>query len=152
MTEPDPRWWKHYETGEWVKCETCERNNAIGVASVPGIPYSAAYCDECIKANAHPWWLLVANQCAIGEPLGDTAPWWQEIVLGTCEHLGRTVEEFKNEVAQTIEDDPELGPSPCDKCSALGTNFIHDELLCPEHFDERYVHAPEQNCYVLRHD
>jgi hypothetical protein len=146
MTEPDPRWWKHYETGEWVKCETCERNNAIGVASVPGIPYSAAYCDKCIKANAHPWWLMVGNQDDIGEPLETTAQWWQDMVHDTCIHLGRTLEEFKDAVAQVDNGPPRL----CDSCSALGTNLIYDESLCPKHFNERYV--LEQNCYVLRHD
>lgn len=111
MSTDDPRWWKSPIDGQWVKCETCQRYYAIGVASVPGIPYSAAYCDGCIKANAHPWWLLVANQCDIDEPLGLTAQWWQQMVHDTCVHLGRTIDEFKAEVAQALADDAEqTGP------------------------------------------
>jgi hypothetical protein len=96
---------------QWVKCETCQHNNAIGVASVPGIPYSAAYCDDCLRANAHPWWLLVANQCAIGEPFESAAPWWQQMVRDTCNHLGYTVEQFKDEVRQALADEAEQ-PGP----------------------------------------
>lgn len=96
-----PKWWRD-STGEWVKCETCQHNNAIGVFCVPSIPYSAAYCDECLQANAHPWWLLVANTADIGG-LEDAAPWWVSIVKATCHHLGRTLEQFKLEVRQKIE-------------------------------------------------
>lgn len=101
----DSRWWRYDD--EWVKCETCQKNNAIGVAAVPGIPYSAAYCDTCLHANAHPWWVLIANQCAIDLPLGLTAQWWQQMVHDTCEHLGRTLEEFKAEVLEASIDEDE---------------------------------------------
>lgn len=104
MSTDDPRWWKVRETDEWVKCETCQHDNAIGVASVPGIPYSAAYCEACIKANAHPWWLLVANTADIGR-LEDSADWWQQMVHDTCARLGRTVDQFNAEVAQALADE-----------------------------------------------
>jgi hypothetical protein len=103
--DPNPAWWRSVlNTDEWVKCETCGVNNAIGVAAVPGVPYSAAYCASCIKANAHPWWLVVANTADIGG-LDDAADWWVEIVEATCTHLGKTMDEFNREVAQAINDD-----------------------------------------------
>jgi hypothetical protein len=103
--DPDPRWWRHYaKPEEWVKCETCEDRNAIGVAAVPGIPYSAAYCAPCIKANAHPWWLMVGNTADMGG-LEDSADWWVEMVEDTCRHLGRPMSEFNSAVAAAINED-----------------------------------------------
>ncbi len=103
--DPDPRWWRHYANPEeWVKCETCQTNNAIGVAAVPGIPYSAAYCAPCIKANAHPWWLMVGNTADMGG-LEDSADWWVEMVEDTCRHLGRPMSEFNSAVAAAINED-----------------------------------------------
>lgn len=99
----DPRWWPNITTGEYVKCETCETTNAIGVASVPGIPYSAAYCASCLKANAHPWWLVVGNTADIGG-LDDAADWWVEVVEDTCRHLGRSMSEFNSAVAMAINE------------------------------------------------
>jgi|HubBroStandDraft_5_1064220.scaffolds.fasta_scaffold23187_6 hypothetical protein len=33
-------------------CEVCRKNMSIGVACVPGVPYSASYCVECLQAEA----------------------------------------------------------------------------------------------------
>jgi hypothetical protein len=78
-------------------CETCNVRESIGVCSVPGVPYSAAYCQECLTADAHPWHALVANTACVGG-LENSAIWWQEIVNHTLKHLGRTLEEFNADV------------------------------------------------------
>ncbi len=83
-------------------CEVCAKHPVIGVACVPGVPYSAGYCEECLKADAHPWWILVANTACCGS-IKETAPWWQEMVMHTCAHLGKSMEEFEAEVARDSE-------------------------------------------------
>ena len=59
------------EEKEWL-CETCHKNKPVGVACVPGIPYSAAYCKECLGRNAHPFGMLRANiTCSINSGTWD---------------------------------------------------------------------------------
>jgi hypothetical protein len=76
-----------------LNCDVCGTHEAKGVASVPGVPISVAYCQECLNANAHPWGILVVNTSLIGH-LSQSAEWWQEMVRDTCAHLGRSIEEF----------------------------------------------------------
>jgi hypothetical protein len=82
-------------------CEVCAKNQAIGVCSVPGVAYSAAYCAECLKANAHPLFILVAGTACNGG-LDHCASWWKEMVTDTLKHLGRTEEEFTAQVNEEI--------------------------------------------------
>jgi len=42
-------------------CETCGSNTPVGVACVPGIPYSAAFCRKCLEEGASPFHLQRAN-------------------------------------------------------------------------------------------
>jgi len=80
-------------------CEVCEKNEAIGVASVPGVPYSAAYCNECLNANAHPYFIIVANTACIGG-YDQANNQWKEMVDCTLKHLGKTMDEFNHDVKQ----------------------------------------------------
>ena len=88
---------------EGVKCEVCNDEPAIGVYSVPGVPMSCAYGERCIKAEAHPWGVLVANVSCIGD-LSKAAPWVVEMVDATCKHLGKTREQFDADVAKANKD------------------------------------------------
>jgi hypothetical protein len=49
-----------------VKCEVCRLEPAIGVACVPGIPYSAAYGFDCLQRRADPYSILRANVLCLG--------------------------------------------------------------------------------------
>lgn len=82
-------------------CDVCEKEPTIGVACVPGVPMSVAYCPGCLQANAHPWWVLVANTAAMGG-LDEAAGWWVDMVHDTCTHLGRTITEFEADVDEQI--------------------------------------------------
>lgn len=75
----------------------------LGVACVPGVPYSAAYGVNCLRAGAHPWSILVSNTACIGgwEQSGD---WWKQMCTDTWTHLGRTAEEFLAEVEKELEE------------------------------------------------
>lgn len=78
-------------------CESCNKNEAIGVACVPGVPYSAAYCIECLKANSNPMHILIANTACCGG-LEHCNEWWKQIVDMSLKHQGKTLEWFNNEV------------------------------------------------------
>jgi len=84
-------------------CETCG-DQAVAVIAVPSVPYSAAYCQKCLEANAHPWQILVANTAAMGG-LKQAAPFWLEMVKCTCKRLGRSLDEFKADVLEVMSDD-----------------------------------------------
>lgn len=91
------------EQGEhvWLKCDTC-REPAVGVASMPGVPASFAYCRQCLHANAHPYGMVVANTAMIGG-VGQAAEWWLEIVHATLIRLGKDRMEFERDVTEEME-------------------------------------------------
>src|SRR5579864_694785 len=83
-------------------CDVCSKNEALGVCCVPGCPVSMAYCKECLQANAHPWGILVANTaCCNGRQ--NMVEAWNEMILATCKHLGKTIEQFDADVALGIK-------------------------------------------------
>jgi hypothetical protein len=94
-----------------LQCEVCDKIGITGedihVACVPGVPYSAAYCIECLQADAHPWGILIANT-ACCDGLHNTADWWKWMVTDTCDHLDRSLDEFIESVEismKAIEED-----------------------------------------------
>lgn len=88
---------------EKLICEVCNKNEAVGVACVPMVPMSCAYCSECLRANAHPWGILIANTICLGG-LDQANEDWKQMVTDTCAHLGKTLEEFNAEVAEGIKE------------------------------------------------
>lgn len=85
-------------------CDVCGNEPSVGVAAIPGMPVSVAYGKSCLRANAHPWDLLVANTAMCGG-FAQTAEWWQEMVLSTCNHLGRPLSEFEADVRTEIAEE-----------------------------------------------
>lgn len=59
-------------------CDVCDREREIGVASLPFMPMSVAFCRECLEKDAYPLWAL-----HIGAELNDgyenTADWFKEL-------------------------------------------------------------------------
>lgn len=47
-------------------CDTCKKGKTVGVACVPGVPMSAAYCKECLEEGASPIGILRANVACCG--------------------------------------------------------------------------------------
>lgn len=83
-------------------CEACNQRPGIGVAAVPGCPVSVSYCRECLDANAHPYWVLVANTACVGR-YDDCADWWREMVDDTLRYLGKSREDFDAEVKASVD-------------------------------------------------
>lgn len=79
-------------------CDVCGKNPAAGIGAMPGVPISFAYCKDCLKANAHPYAIVAANTAMIGG-MAQAAPWWQQLVDDTLQHLGKPRELFDSDVA-----------------------------------------------------
>ena len=80
-------------------CECCNKNEAIGVACVPMVPCSVAYCRECLKANSHPMNILVANTICI-DGLENANEEWKQMVLDSLKYQGKTLEWFNEQVEE----------------------------------------------------
>ncbi|SKU89100.1 Uncharacterised protein [Mycobacteroides abscessus subsp. massiliense] len=91
-------------------CDVCGKEPALGVCSVPGVPISMAYGDACLKANAHPWFILVGETATMGG-LDGVAEWWIRMVEDTIAHLGGeyTRDRFDREVVEAHAEMKALG-------------------------------------------
>ena len=96
-----------------LTCSVCEAEPAIGVSAVPGVPFSVAYGLKCLRANAHPYNVLVANTASIVSEvdmamgtgvLEPTADWWKKMVLDTLAHLDIAPEQFDADVRASARD------------------------------------------------
>jgi hypothetical protein len=65
---------------EKLTCEVCGTEQAVGVACVPGIPYSAAYGRECLLRGAQPYHIVRANVACCGG-LAYMMEWYGETVV-----------------------------------------------------------------------
>lgn len=90
-------------------CDVCHSAASIGVAAMPAVAISMAYCQRCLDANAHPWELLVANTAMIGG-YEEAADFWRQMIEDTCRHLGKSRAEFDAEVCAFFEALPK-GPN-----------------------------------------
>ncbi len=80
-------------------CEVCNKMQAVGVCSIPGIAMSAAYCKDCLDANAHPVGSLISTiWCCGGWDMVNEE--FQEMVMDTCKHLGLNLEEIIKEASE----------------------------------------------------
>ena len=86
------------------KCEVCGKGGEHPVASVPGIPYSAAYCKDCFASNAHPYHLVVTNTWSAGG-YDECTDWWKSMVNDTLKHLKISREKFNSDISALGNDD-----------------------------------------------
>jgi hypothetical protein len=84
-----------------AKCDVCGRQGIAGVAAMPGVPISFAYCHTCLAAGAHPYEIVVANTAMCGG-LEQTAEWWQELVQRTLDYFSKDPADFAADVAEGI--------------------------------------------------
>lgn len=80
-----------------MACDVCGEREEVGVAFVPGVSMSIAYCIECLRANAHPYGIMVINTALI-DGYDNASGWWQQMVDDTLAHLGKTREQFDRDV------------------------------------------------------
>jgi len=91
-----------------LTCNVCKTNKAIGVVAVPMVPMSVAYCRECLEANSHPMYILIANTaCAGGLEHANEA--WKKMVMDSLKHQDKTLEWFNEQVQESIKCMDEYG-------------------------------------------
>jgi len=90
-----------------MSCDVCGERPQVGVAAVPGVPMSVAYCAECLRANAHPYGIVVINTAMAGG-YDKAAEWWQQMVDDTIRHLRKTRAQFDLDVAHELREMDEL--------------------------------------------
>jgi len=83
-------------------CDACGKNKAVGVACVPMVPCSMAYCRECLQHNSHPMNVLIANTACIGG-LDNANEAWRQMVIDSLKHQGKTLDWFNEQVAKELE-------------------------------------------------
>jgi hypothetical protein len=88
------------------KCNCCDDRQAIGVAAIPGIPMSVAWCYPCLQSGAIPYWAAVANTSLIGG-IEAAAEWWKDLIEDTLAWHKKTLEEFNADVAEEIKREAE---------------------------------------------
>ena len=86
------------------KCQCCNDEPAVGVASLPGIAMSIAWGEKCLKADIIPYWAAVANT-ACCDGLENTNPEWQDLVKATLDYFGKSMTEFTADVDKSLEEE-----------------------------------------------
>jgi hypothetical protein len=114
------------KVGDVLMCDVCNERASVGVAAVPGVPISCAYCAECLGKNAHPLYVVIGNTALVGG-YEHAADWWQYMVDCTLGHLGKTREWFDAEVAESIRvmEEEERNMPPSDV--VLPSDFFEDD-------------------------
>ena len=85
-----------------LDCEVCNERPGVCVAAVPGLPYSASYCKECLQARANPYWCLTLNTAMAGGIEHCNAE-WKQIVQVTLDYLNKDWTEFDKDVTKSIQ-------------------------------------------------
>lgn len=108
-------------TGMMSKCETCNERPPVGVYSVPGMPYSAAYCEKCIEADAHPYHIMVSLVvlCCGWDHCADYV---KDMVNNTLKHLNKDKKQFDLDVEELGRslDEYEQSTMPGDEFEVFG--------------------------------
>lgn len=84
-----------------LACDVCGAVGSAGVAAMPGVPASFSYCPDCLRADAHPYAMVVTNTALCGG-MEAVAGWWEQVVEHTLYHLELTREQFDADVALEI--------------------------------------------------
>lgn len=85
-------------------CECCnQKKPLVGVACIPGIPMSIAWCRECLEADVIPYWAAVSNTaCCMLTPdhdvLHGTNEEWKALVTRSLAYHKKTMEQFEKDV------------------------------------------------------
>lgn len=113
-----------------LACETCKNEPGIGVACVPGVPYSASYGERCLRENAHPFWCLRGHlTCALSP---DTAERWADPEVIDQEYID-ALNTYYQDRYMTLREALTLCPPTRKELEDLDADY---EKYCREHASE----------------
>lgn len=85
---------------DWT-CDVCGREAAVIASPVPGAMGTVvAYGQRCLDADVHPYDVLVRVTADVRNELVTSSRWWWDVIERTCTYLGRSVEQFRDDVAR----------------------------------------------------
>lgn len=86
-------------------CGCCDKDKEIvGVACIPGMPMSIAWCVDCLRSGAIPYGAAVTNTAMCGG-LDKTNKEWQALVAVTLDYFDKTPTQFNEDVAKEMADE-----------------------------------------------
>lgn len=81
-----------------IMCQCCGHEPSIGVAAIPGVPMSIAWCVTCLQAGVVPPWVIVA-ELALSPGVEAMADWWLDgIAAPTLHHFDKGFDWLMAEV------------------------------------------------------
>lgn len=96
------------------KCDCCGGPDAVGVAAVPFLPISIAWCVKCLKAEVLPFDLMAFNTAMIGG-MENANGEWADWVERSITYHGKTHAEFDAAVKaaeKELEEQAAVPPEP----------------------------------------
>lgn len=88
------------EHGRALKCEVCDKDDAVIVAASSCGPISFRYCESCLRSHAEPFGALVAYIGLAGGKPEEIRESYFPIIQSTCEKAGKTEDEFWQQAAK----------------------------------------------------
>jgi len=85
-----------------LMCEVCEKEPAVCVACVPGIPYSAAYGRECLRHGADPYGIVRANIACCSGPENVRPSYLETVVYVDGEYI--SIKDALKRYPMTLEE------------------------------------------------
>lgn len=79
-------------------CGCCHQQKPIvGVACIPGVPMSIAWCSDCLQADVIPYEIAVANTACCGG-WSHCNPEWRQLVRTTLVYFNKSCSTFLADV------------------------------------------------------
>lgn len=89
---------------EMPQCQCCNKNVSVGFASVPGMPVSIAWCQECVDAGVTPYGILVFNVGMAGkiqsrdDIVATFEDWYVDEIDRTLSYFDVSFEQFVSDI------------------------------------------------------
>lgn len=80
------------------QCEVCGKETMVVVCSSSMGPFSFAYCEDCLRAGAEPYWFLVNVISMSGTWPDSVNEACQEKIRSVLKYLSRSEDDFKADV------------------------------------------------------
>ena len=85
-------------------CDVCGKETDVVVCASTMGTISFAYCKDCFDKRLEPYWAMVAYISCAGRFPDDIHESYQELCRNILKGLGRTEEEFIQDVDRSIEE------------------------------------------------
>lgn len=86
------------------QCGCCGKEKEIeGVASLPGLPMSIAWCRDCLIAQVTPYHACVTMFWMCGMDMSHMDEWASDLIARSLVYHGKTLDDLKKDAKETDE-------------------------------------------------